>query len=124
MPLYLSLSQQVRASIPDITLLVSHVCPGLSGLAFLFGLCGAGYHRAGTVFMALFSALAMLTTVVAWVLAMVLFSIAKHEYRKNDLAADYGNGLWIVLGAMVSLFVGFCTSACGVFGSYRRRNAY
>ncbi|VDC03584.1 unnamed protein product [Peniophora sp. CBMAI 1063] len=117
------LSESIIHNLTD-TLILVPIAAGLSGLAFLFGVCGAGYHRAGTVFMALFSALAMLTTVVAWVLAMVLFSIAKHEYRKEGLSADYGNALWLVLGAMVALFVGFCTSACGVFGSYRRRNAY
>jgi len=47
------------------------VAAGLSGLAVLFGLCGAGYHRAGTVIMTLLAALATIVTLVAWVLSMV-----------------------------------------------------
>ncbi|KAI0674969.1 pali-domain-containing protein [Trametes maxima] len=94
---------------------------GLSGLAVLFGLCGAAYHRAGTVFMTLLAALAFLVTLVAWVIEMVLFGIARHHMRDRAIDATWGNANWIVLGALVSLFLGFFASLCGSFGRYSRR---
>ncbi|KAI0305530.1 actin cortical patch SUR7/pH-response regulator pali [Multifurca ochricompacta] len=103
------------------TLILHPVAAGLSGLALLFGLCGAGYHRSGTVLMTLSSSLAVLITLVAFVLDMVLFSIVRHEFRKLGWSSQYGNAIWMTLGALVALALGFCTSACGIFGSYRRR---
>ncbi|TFK54338.1 pali-domain-containing protein [Heliocybe sulcata] len=105
------------------TLILHPIAAGLAGIAFLFGLCGAGYHRAGTVFMSLLAALAMLTTLVAWVLDMVLFGIAHHRFREAGVDVHWGNALWLTLGALVSLFIGFILAACGVFGHYRRRPA-
>ncbi|KAI9442416.1 pali-domain-containing protein [Lactarius indigo] len=91
------------------------------GIALLFGLCGAGYHRSGTVLMTLSSSLAALVTLVAFVLDMVLFSIARHEFRKFGWSSQYGNATWLTLGALVALLLTFCTAGCGIFGSYRRR---
>ncbi|KAK7692654.1 hypothetical protein QCA50_004287 [Cerrena zonata] len=99
------------------------VAAGLSGIALIFGLCGFAYHRAGTVFMTLVSALALLTTLVAWVIEMVLFGVARDHIRGNGFSAEFGNANWIVLGALVSLIIAFFTSACGIFGSYRNRRA-
>lgn len=115
------------ATIHNLTkILILHpIAAGLSGLAVLFGLCGAGYHRAGTVFMALVSALATIATILAWVVDMVLFGIARTQFRDQGWAAQYGNATWMTLAAAVALLIGFCTSACGVFGHYRRhRTAY
>ncbi|OBZ68097.1 hypothetical protein A0H81_11937 [Grifola frondosa] len=36
---------------PHAVLILIPISAGLSGLAFLFGVCGASYHRVGTVFM-------------------------------------------------------------------------
>jgi hypothetical protein len=94
---------------------------GLSGLAFLFGIFGASYHRVGTVLMTLLSGLALLTTFVVWIIDMVLFGIARERYRNDGTFAQYGNANWLTLGAFVALLLGFCTSACGIFGHYRRR---
>ncbi|KAI0758355.1 hypothetical protein BC629DRAFT_1126250 [Irpex lacteus] len=91
------------------------------GLAFLFGLCGAAYHRSGTVFMSLISALALLVTLVGWVLEMALFGIAHHRASERGVDVKWGNANWIVLGALASLFVGFVFATCGIFGSYRSR---
>ncbi len=71
--------------------------------------------------MALSSSLAALVTLVAFVLDIVLFSIARHEFRKFGWSSQYGNAIWLTLGALVALMLGFCTSTVGVFGSYRRR---
>ncbi|EKM54324.1 uncharacterized protein PHACADRAFT_258107 [Phanerochaete carnosa HHB-10118-sp] len=103
------------------TLILIPIAAGLAGLAFLFGVCGAGYHRVGTILMSLVSALAMLITLVAWILEMVLFGIAHHHSRERGVNATWGNANWLVLGALVALFIGFVTATCGVFGSYRAR---
>jgi SUR7/PalI family len=106
------------------TLLLHPIAAGLSGLAVLFGLCGVGYHRSGTVLMALSSSFAALVTFVAFVLDLVLFSIARHEFRKFGWSSEYGNAIWMTLGALVALALGFCTSTFGIFGSYRRQRQY
>ncbi|KAI0769343.1 pali-domain-containing protein [Trametes elegans] len=106
-----------------IVLILIPIGAGLSGLAVLFGLCGAAYHRAGTVFMTLLSALAFLVTLVAWVVEMVLFGIARKHMRDRGIDATWGNANWIVLGALVSLFLAFFAALCGVFGRYGRRRA-
>ena len=87
----------------------------------LFGLCGSDYDRSGTVLMALSSSLATLVTLVAFVLDIALFSIARHEFRKLGWASEFGNALWLTLGALGALALGFFTSTIGIFGSYRRR---
>jgi hypothetical protein len=103
------------------TLILHPIAAALSGLAFLFGLCGMSYHRSGTVMMTLLSCLALLVTFIAWVIDMVLFGIARNRYRDAGTSAQYGNANWLTLGAFVALLLGFCTAACGVFGRYRRR---
>jgi hypothetical protein len=71
--------------------------------------------------MALSSALAALVTFIAFVLDIALFSIARHEFRKFGWSSQYGNAMWMTLGALVALLVCLCTAGCGVFGSYRRK---
>ncbi|KAI1796478.1 pali-domain-containing protein [Ganoderma leucocontextum] len=93
---------------------------GLAGLAVLFGLCGAAYHRAGTVLMTLTGALAFLVTLIAWVIEMVLFGTARHHMRGRGIDATWGNANWLVLGAVVALFIAFFFSLCGSFGRYRK----
>ncbi|OAX44133.1 pali-domain-containing protein [Rhizopogon vinicolor AM-OR11-026] len=101
-------------------LILYPIAAGLSGLALLFGSCGAAYHRAGTVFMSLLAALAMLCTLVAWVVSMSLFGIVKSRLSSDHIDASWGNANWLALGALVALLIGFCTAACGVFGHYKR----
>jgi len=103
------------------TLILHPIAAGLAGLSVLFGLCGASYHRAGTIIMTLFASLATIITFVAWVIDMVLFGIARNKYRDQNTPAQYGNACWLTLGALVALLLGFCVGACGVFGRYRRR---
>ncbi|KAI0081885.1 pali-domain-containing protein [Panus rudis PR-1116 ss-1] len=104
-------------------LILIPIAAGLSGIAFIFGLCGFAYHRAGTVFMTLVSALALLATLVAWVIEMVLFGVARDHIRDRGFQANFGNANWLVLGALVALLLAFFTSACGIFGSYRAKRA-
>ena len=103
------------------TLILHPIAAGLSGLAVLFGICGADYYRSGTVFMALSSSLAALVTLVAFILDVALFSIARHDFRKLGWSSQYGNAIWLTLGALAALALGFCTSTFGIFGSYKRR---
>ena len=93
---------------------------GLSGLSTLFGLCGAAYHRAGTVFMTLTGGLAFLVTLIAWIAEMSLFGIARNHMRDSGINATWGNANWLVLGALVALFIAFVVSLCGSFGCYRK----
>ena len=72
--------------------------------------------------MTLVSALAFLTTLVVWVIEMVLFGVARSHIRDRGIDAEWGNANWLVLGALVSLFFAFFASACGTFGSYRKRS--
>lgn len=71
--------------------------------------------------MALSSSLAALVTLLAFILDLALFSIARHEFRKLGWSSEFGNAMWLTLVALAALALGFCTSAVGIFGSYRRR---
>lgn len=105
-------------------LILHPICAGLSGLAFFFGLCGMNYHRSGTVFMTLTSGLAGLATLVAWVIDMALFGIARKHFKDQGFSATYGNANWITLGALGALVLAFITSTVGIFGTYRRKSRY
>lgn len=102
-------------------LILHPIACGLAGIAFLFGLCGIANSRFGTILMTVFSSLAAILTLVIFIIDMVLFGIARNRYRDIDIPAQYGNANWMVLGALVALIIGFCASACGVFGRYRKR---
>ncbi|KIK97098.1 hypothetical protein PAXRUDRAFT_825266 [Paxillus rubicundulus Ve08.2h10] len=101
-------------------LILYPIAAGLSGMAFLFGLCGASYHRSGTVFMSLTVALSTLCTLVAWVVSTSLFVIVKDKLIDEGIPASLGNANWIALGALFALLLGCCTATCGVCGNYRR----
>ncbi|PPQ98714.1 hypothetical protein CVT24_003422 [Panaeolus cyanescens] len=102
------------------TLILHPIAAALAGLAAIFGLLGF-ISRVGTIAMTFFSGLAALTTFVAWIIDMILFGIARTRYRNDGTPAQYGNANWLTLGAFVALLLGFCASACGIFGRYRRR---
>ena len=70
--------------------------------------------------MTLTSGLAFLVTLVAWVIEMVLFGVARHRMRDRGINATWGNANWLVLGALVALFIAFFVSLCGSFGRYRK----
>jgi len=106
-------------------LMILHpIAAGLAGLAVLFGFCGAGYHRAGTVIMSLLAGLATLVTTIVWIVDMVLWGIARDRFRDHGVAAQYGNANWLTLGALIALFLAFCMGICGSCGSYRKTGRY
>lgn len=112
-----------NATIHNLTrvLILHPIACGLAGIAFLFGLCGAGRSRAGTVWMTLFSALAALVTLVIFIIDLALFGIVRNRYRNEGIPAQYGNANWLTAGALAALLIAFFTSCCGVFGRYSRR---
>lgn len=104
--------------------LVLHpIAAGLAGLATLFGICGASYHRTGTILMSIAAVLATLATLVAWVIDMALFGIVRDQIRENGGSAMYGNATWFTLGALIALLLGACAGLCGMFGRYRRKRS-
>jgi len=105
-------------------LILHPIAAGLVGLSVLFGIWGASYHRVGTVLMALFSAVATVCTLVVFVTEMILFGIARNRFRDKGAHAEYGNAIWLTLGALAALGLGFCASSYGAFGRYRRRKGF
>jgi len=103
------------------------VAAGLAAIAVIFGLCGAAYSRIGTIMMTLLSAVAFLVTLIAWIVDMVLWGIARDRIRHDGppgSTAQYGNANWLTLGALIALALGFCAASCGSFGRYSRRGRY
>jgi len=108
--------------------LVLHpIAAALAGIAVLFGLCGAAYSRIGTILMSLSAALAMLLTLIVWVIDMTLWGIARNRIRDDGPAgstAQYGNANWLTLGALIALLLGVCAASLGSCGRYSRRSRY
>lgn len=73
------------------TLVLHPIAAGLCGLGVLFGLCGVD----------IWSSLAKLVTVIAFVLDIALFSIARHEFHKLGWTAEYGNAMWLTLVGVI-----------------------
>jgi len=114
------LSQTVFHNLTFV-LVLHPIGAALSALAVLFGLCGAGYSRIGTILMSISASLATLVTLIAFVVDLVMFGIAKNEINSHGGSASYGIANWFTVAAFVSLLLGFCAGVCGIFGSYRER---
>jgi hypothetical protein len=74
----------------------------------------------GTIFMTLTSGFAFLLTLIVWIVDMSLFGLARNRYR-DFTTAQYGNAIWLTLGALVSLFLASAVACCGILGDYRKR---
>jgi len=72
--------------------------------------------------MTLFAGLATIATVIAFVIDMVLFGLARSRYRDVDIPAQYGVANWLTLGALVALVISFFCGALGALGHYRDRD--
>ncbi|KAF8210204.1 actin cortical patch SUR7/pH-response regulator pali [Mycena galopus ATCC 62051] len=100
-------------------ILVLHpIGAGLSVLAFFCGLGGIFGNRAGTAVMALLSALATVVILLAFVFDMVLFGIARRQFREQGISSQYGNACWLTLAALVAILLGFSTAASTFFSRY------
>jgi hypothetical protein len=76
------------------SLILVPIAAGIAGIATLFGLIGAAYHRVGTVLMSLTAALGTLVALVAWVLAMVLFGgYTKTSLKHHGWSSHYHNAM-------------------------------
>ncbi|KAF8487596.1 hypothetical protein JB92DRAFT_3021748 [Gautieria morchelliformis] len=128
-----TLDNNVNNVIHSLTfvLILHPIAAGLSALAVLFGLCGAAYSRAGTIFMAFAASLATTVTLVAWIIDMVLWSIFRNSIRSavaqsqvaqavGNTSAQYGNAIWLTLGALVALLLASCAGALGSCGRFSR----
>jgi len=108
-------------------LILHPIAAGLCAVAVLFGICGAAYSRLGTILMTLAAAFAGIVTLVAFVIDMILWSIARSRIRDTGAAssttAQYGNANWLTLGAFVALILAFCAGTLGSCGRYRRQRA-
>ncbi|KAJ7647359.1 pali-domain-containing protein [Roridomyces roridus] len=102
------------------TLILHPVAAGLAGLASFFGLCGLTYYHGGTVVMVLLAALATVVCLLAFVLDLVLFGIARNSFRSQGISAQYDNACWLTLAALVALLLGFSTASYGVFARYKK----
>ncbi|GJJ13590.1 putative secondary metabolism biosyntheticenzyme [Clathrus columnatus] len=83
-------------------LILHPIGAALAALAVLFGLCGAAYSRVGTIFMTLTTTIAALVTLVAFIIDMVLWGIARERIRHDGPAgttATLGNANWLTLAA-------------------------
>ncbi|KAJ6586896.1 pali-domain-containing protein [Mycena vulgaris] len=116
-----SLNTPVIANLTK-ALILHPIAAGMAGLAFFSGICGAAFHRAGTVVMVLLAALATVVCLLAFLFDMVLFGIARNSFRSQGITSQYGNACWLTLVALVTLLLGFSTAACGVLARYKKRN--
>ncbi|THV08066.1 hypothetical protein K435DRAFT_178034 [Dendrothele bispora CBS 962.96] len=64
------------------------------------------FHRA--LHRTLFSTMALIVTLIAWILDMIVFTVVRDLYRNRNIVADYGNGLWLTLGAFLTLLISAC----------------
>ncbi|KAJ7262202.1 pali-domain-containing protein [Mycena haematopus] len=106
------------------TLILHPIAAGISGLAFFCGLCGVFGHRAGTAVMALSAALATIISLMAFLFDMVLFGIARRQFREQGIPSQYGNACWLTLAGLVAILLGFSAAASTFFSRYcnKKRN--
>jgi hypothetical protein len=74
-----------------IVLILHPIAAFFALVACLFGFCGAGFSRIGTILMSLCAALATLITLTIWVVDMSLWGIVRNRLRSNGAQAEYGN---------------------------------
>ncbi|KAF9269790.1 pali-domain-containing protein [Marasmius fiardii PR-910] len=105
----------------SMALVLHPIAAGLGAIAVLFGVCGASYHRSGTVSMMLFAGLATLVSLAIWVIDIVMFLILRGKFRDENITSELGNAIWIALAAFLAFGVGFICSFCGMCASYRKK---
>jgi multisubunit Na+/H+ antiporter MnhC subunit len=107
----------------DLTkaLILHTVCCGLATLALALGLVATKHRRTPyfTIAMAFTSTVTALATLIVWVMDMIVFGIARDDYRKQGISANYGAAPWMVLGAFLALVLGSASAGYIALRSYR-----
>ena len=74
-----------------IVMILHPIAAAFALVACLFGFCGAGFSRIGTILMSLCAAMATLITLIVWVVDMSLWGIVRNRLRSDGFSAEYGN---------------------------------
>lgn len=102
-------------------LILLPICCGFSALAFGLGVTATRHRRTPyfTIGMAFTSTLSALATLIVWVIIMIVFGIARDDYRQAGITSEYGTGTWIVFGAFFALALGSISAGFIAIRSYR-----
>jgi hypothetical protein len=85
---------------------------------FSLGLIGRCAERCVT---RLLAALATIMSLLAFLFDMVLFGIARRQFREQGIPSQYGSAGWLTLGAAVAILLGFSTAASTFFSRYHNK---
>jgi disulfide bond formation protein DsbB len=117
-----ALSKALKAA-----LVLHPIAAGLALLALIFGLLMArptrGTTRFSSLLAALTSLLAALVATAAFVVDIVAGAVIRRHVHQDGVSLKYGNAVWMVLGAMVALWLALITATCGIFQLRRHRRA-
>lgn len=76
------------------TMILHPIAAVFALFAAIFGFCGAGYSRIGTILMSLCAALATLVTLIIWIIDMAFWGTVRNRIRATGpqgTSAEYGN---------------------------------
>lgn len=73
------------------TMILHPIAAAFALFAAIFGFCGAGYSRIGTLLMSLCAALATLVTLIIWIIDMSFWGVVRNRIRDSGVQAQYGN---------------------------------
>jgi len=93
-------------------------------LSFIMARPTNGTTRFSSLMTLIANLLAAFLTTAVFVIDVVLVAVVRHHVRdetRNNVTAKYGNGVWMVLGAMIALWLGIITATCGIFQLRRHR---
>ncbi|KAF7297229.1 hypothetical protein MIND_00956000 [Mycena indigotica] len=82
-------------------LILHQIAAGVSGIALLLAL---GSHRIGFLFASAVAFLAFLIATAVMIIDFTLFGTVKHHVDRNGGSATFGNAIWMVLAAAITLF--------------------
>ncbi|KAJ7057935.1 hypothetical protein C8F01DRAFT_1148896 [Mycena amicta] len=98
--------------------ILHQIAAGVSGIAFLLAL---GSHRIGYLFASAVAFLAFLIAAVVMIIDFVAFGSVKNHVDHNGGHATFGNAIWMVLAAAITLFFA-SIATCFACITGRRRN--
>lgn len=83
--------------------------------------------RFGSVLTFIVTLLAALLATVVFILDCVFVGVTKHQIHKDTdgtLTLNWGNAVWMTLGAVVALWIALLGSCAGIFAIRRSRCAH